>query len=82
MFRVGYRHCFTVDENLICTVRREEAPEEDEEKVEEENERAKEMGRERRDTQRKERETEKEREREREGGTGAEGGRLDGCCLV
>lgn len=54
LFRVGYRHCFTVDENLICTVRREEAPEEDEEKVEEENERAKEIGRERRDTQRKE----------------------------
>lgn len=79
MFRVGYRHCFTVDENLICTVRREEAPEEDEEKVEEENERAKEIGRERRDTPEK---GVRDGEREREGGTGAEGGRLDGCCLV
>lgn len=31
LFRVGYRHCFTVDENLICTVR-EVAPAEEEEK--------------------------------------------------
>lgn len=36
LFRVGYRHCFTVDENLICTVRSEEE-EKEEEKEEEEN---------------------------------------------
>lgn len=23
LFRLGYRHCFTVDENLICTTKRD-----------------------------------------------------------
>lgn len=41
LFRVGYRHCFTVDENLICTVRREETVEKEKQENERERERGK-----------------------------------------
>lgn len=53
LFRVGYRHCFTVDENLICTVREVAATKEEEktnkrdrEKEEEKEEEEEEEGRE------------------------------------
>lgn len=42
LFRVGYRHCFTVDENLICTVR--EATQGGRETDKREGEREKERG--------------------------------------
>jgi len=67
LFRVGYRHCFTVDENLICTVRREEAEEQEGEGEEE---------------KRHSRSLDKERERERGAEGRGGGGRSDGCCLV
>lgn len=52
LFRVGYRHCFTVDENLICTVREVAATKEEEKtnkrerEKEEEKEEEEEEGRE------------------------------------
>lgn len=42
LFRVGYRHCFTVDENLICTVREVTAAKEEEKTNKSEREKEKE----------------------------------------